>query len=60
MLWLGYSKLLFTHDFIEEKLLDAGFRRVARCAFQQTQSPWPEIVELDNRENESLFVEAVT
>lgn len=59
MLWYGYSKLLFTHDFIEEKLMKAGFSRVDRCAFKQTKSPWPEILELDNRENESLFVEAV-
>ena len=59
MLWYGYSKLLFTADFIEEMLLKAGFSRVTHCAYKQTASPWPEILELDNRENESLFVEAV-
>jgi predicted SAM-dependent methyltransferase len=59
MLWYGYSKLLFTGDFIEEKLLKAGFSRVVHCEFKQSASPWPEIVELDNRESESLYVEAV-
>src|SRR5687767_6635560 len=56
MLWYGYSKLLFTHDFIEEMLIKAGFSRVDRCDFKKTKSRWPEITELDNRENESLFV----
>jgi len=59
MLWYGHSRLLFTHDFIAEALQKAGFVRAERCDFRQTKSPWPEIVELDNRENESLFVEAV-
>jgi len=30
---------------------------VAHCAFRQTASAHPGIIELDNRENESLFVE---
>lgn len=58
MLWYGYSKTLFTHDFIAELLEKAGFAEVRRCAFGQTGSPFPEIVELDNRPEESLFVEA--
>ena len=57
--WYGYSKTLFTREFIEEMLLKAGFARVHHCAFQESQAPWPEIVTLDNREQESLFVEAV-
>jgi len=59
LIWYGYSRTLFTTDFIEEMLLKAGFDRVVHCAYQQTQSPFPEIITLDNRENESLFVEAV-
>jgi predicted SAM-dependent methyltransferase len=59
MIWYGYSRSLFTQDFIEELLLKAGFARVTRCAYRQTASPYPEIVELDNRERESLFVEAL-
>jgi predicted SAM-dependent methyltransferase len=57
--WYGYSRCLFTHDFIEELLGKAGFSAVNRCAYQQTNSRHVGIVELDNREQESLFVEAV-
>ena len=59
MLWYGHSRVLFTYDFIEELLLKAGFSRVERCACGETASAISEILELDNRENESLFVEAV-
>jgi SAM-dependent methyltransferase len=59
MLWYGYSVTLFTKDFIEELLWAAGFREVHHCRYRQTASSHPEIVELDNRERESLFVEAV-
>jgi len=59
MIWYGYSRSLFVHDFVEELLERAGFSRVEHCAYKQTASPWPEIVELDNRERESLFVEGV-
>jgi predicted SAM-dependent methyltransferase len=59
MSWYGYSRSLFTVDFIEELLGKAEFSSVVRCAYQETASPFPEIIELDNRERESLFVEAV-
>jgi predicted SAM-dependent methyltransferase len=59
MLWHGYSRVLFTHDFVEELLLKAGFARVAHCQYHETTSPHAGIVELDNRAGESLFVEAV-
>jgi SAM-dependent methyltransferase len=59
MLWYGYSVTLFTAEFIEELLLRAGFSRVEHCGFRETHSRHPDIVELDNREQESLFVEAV-
>lgn len=58
MLWYGYSRTLFTQDFIAELLLKAGFSGTTACAFQQTASPYAGITELDNREHESLFVEA--
>ena len=58
LVWYGYTRSLFTPDFIEELLLKAGFSAVEHCGFKQTRSRWPEIVELDNRERESLFVEA--
>jgi hypothetical protein len=59
LVWYGYTRTPFTHEFIEEQLLRAGFGGVRRCAFRETASPYPEIVALDNREHESLFVEAV-
>ena len=58
LIWYGYSRTFFTHDFIEELLLKAGFSRVNHCGYKETNTPYPEIVELDNREEESLFVEA--
>ena len=59
MLWYGYSVTMFTDDFVDELLVKAGFRQVTPCRFRQTHSCWPEIVQLDNRERESIFVEAV-
>ncbi len=58
LIWYGYSRTLFTAEFIEEMLYKAGFARVDHCEYQRTQSQFPEITELDNREKESLFVEA--
>ena len=58
LIWYGYSRTLFIAEFIEEMLYKAGFARIDHCEYQQTQSQFPEIIELDNRENESLFVEA--
>jgi predicted SAM-dependent methyltransferase len=59
LIWYGYTRTLFTHDFVEELLLKAGFREVDRCGYGETHSQYPGIVELDNREEESLFVEAI-
>jgi predicted SAM-dependent methyltransferase len=56
--WYGYSRTTFTKEFIEEALLKAEFKHVQHCRYRETQSAWPAIVELDNREKESLFVEA--
>jgi SAM-dependent methyltransferase len=57
-LWYGYSRTLFTADFIQELLGKASFADVVLCRYQQTASRFPEIVELDNRREESLYVEA--
>jgi hypothetical protein len=59
LIWYGYSRTLFTYDFIHEILMKAGFQQVTRCGYRESKGPHPEIVELDNREAESLFVEAV-
>lgn len=58
MIWYGYSRTLFTHDLVRELLEKAGFRDVAACAYRETRCAFPEIVDLDNRERESLFMEA--
>jgi hypothetical protein len=58
LIWYGYSRTLFTPEFIEELLRKAGFKRVEHCAYRETRSLFPDIVSLDNRERESLFVEA--
>jgi SAM-dependent methyltransferase len=57
MLWYGYSRSLFTADFALELLERAGFEKVGECSHGETASGIAEIVELDNREDESLFVE---
>jgi SAM-dependent methyltransferase len=57
-LWFGYTRSLFTVDFIEELLVKAGFERLRRCEHGRTASPFGRIVELDNRPAESLCIEA--
>jgi hypothetical protein len=57
MLWYGYSRTLFTTDFALELLQKAGFRELSECSFGVTASGIEAIVELDNRERESFFVE---
>jgi SAM-dependent methyltransferase len=59
LVWYGWSRSLFTEDFTEELLLKAGFAEVQLCSYHETRSRFPEIVELDSRERESLFVEAI-
>jgi SAM-dependent methyltransferase len=58
LVWYGYSRSIFVKEFIEELLWKAGASRVEHLTFRETASPYPEIVELDNRADESLFVEA--
>jgi predicted SAM-dependent methyltransferase len=58
MLWYGYSRTLFTADFSAELLQKAGYVNIVLCEAHQTASEFPEIVELDNREAESFYVEA--
>lgn len=58
LLWYGWSVTLFTAEWIEDLLLRADFTSVQHCGHGETASPFPGIVELDNRPAESLFVEA--
>jgi hypothetical protein len=57
ILWYGYTRTLFTPEFACELLMRAGFVAVRACEFGSTHSPHPDIVELDNRQDESFFVE---
>lgn len=59
LLWYGYAVTLFTAEFVEELLVQAGFSSISHCAFGETASTHEGITDLDNRENESFFVEAV-
>ena len=58
IIWYGYTRTLFVPEFIEELLINAEFKQVKHCQYKQTFGSFSEIVDLDNRENESLFVEA--
>ncbi|HEX5544863.1 MAG TPA: methyltransferase domain-containing protein [Nitrospira sp.] len=58
IIWYGSVRTPFTFDCIAEWLSREGFRLVRRCGFGLTESAYPEIVHLDNRPRESLFVEA--
>jgi predicted SAM-dependent methyltransferase len=58
MLWYGYSRTLFTADFAAELLEKAGFAEVSECSFCETMSDFEEITALDNRQDESFFIEA--
>src|SRR5262249_7350607 len=55
----NYTKTPFTYEFAEELLRKSGFRTVCRVAYRQTTSFYPDIVELDNRREESFYVEAI-
>src|SRR5215207_3868086 len=57
ILWYGYSRSLFTAEFASELLRRAGFVDVGVCAAGETRSRFAEIVELDNREDESFYIE---
>jgi Methyltransferase domain len=57
ILWYGYSRSLFTAEFAGELLRRAGFVDIAVCAPGETRSRFAEIVELDNREDESFYIE---
>jgi SAM-dependent methyltransferase len=59
LLWYGHSVSLFTPEFAEELLRDAGFERVHHCRHGESATADAGMTELDNRAGESFFVEAV-
>jgi SAM-dependent methyltransferase len=58
LLWYGRSRSMFTAEFATELLARNGYSSIQPCPFRQTASPFPGIVELDDRELESFFIEA--
>jgi SAM-dependent methyltransferase len=59
LLWHGDARSAFTFDSLADALNRAGLQNVRLCKFRQTYSEHTEIVDLDTREGESLFVEAI-
>jgi SAM-dependent methyltransferase len=59
LIWYGYSRSVFVGEFVVELLEKAGFREICEVGYRETASGFAEIVELDNRPHESLFMEAV-
>jgi ubiquinone/menaquinone biosynthesis C-methylase UbiE len=59
LLWHGDARSAFTFESLTDALNRAGFQNVRRCQFRQTYSEYPEMVDLDTRAGESLFVEAI-
>jgi SAM-dependent methyltransferase len=59
ILWYGYSVLLCTEEFITDLLGRAGFSHVRQCQHGTTHSSMAGITDLDNRPNESFYLEAV-
>jgi SAM-dependent methyltransferase len=58
LLWYGQSRCMFTVEFITELLERNGFVNIQECRYRETCSSYPSIIELDNREIESIFIEA--
>lgn len=59
LMWDGYSRSLFVPEFAEELLHKAGFSVVRHVSIGQTHTEHRDIVSLDNRPEESFFVEAI-
>jgi predicted SAM-dependent methyltransferase len=57
LLWYNHTQTLFTYDFAEELFCKAGFKRVQRVAYRLTASLYPEIIQLDSREERSFYAE---
>jgi SAM-dependent methyltransferase len=59
LMWYGWSVTPFTSEWIDSLLRRAGFTEVHHCELGVSPSGLEGICELDNRPDESLFVEAV-
>ena len=59
MFWRGDARSAFTYESLEDLLNRNGFQQVLKCEFGKTYDKYPEIVDLDSREYESLICEAI-
>lgn len=55
----GATRSIFTFNRLYRLLIVAGWDGPRRSWFESTDSPWPEITDLDSRPDESIFMEAV-
>ena len=55
--YFSRHKYMYDFEMLSKILSDAGFREIARCNYRQGRVP--DIQILDNRPDESLFVEAI-
>ncbi len=55
--YLAQHRYMYDYDLLKKLLISAGFDNIEKCSFQKGQTP--DIDKLDNRPEETLFVEAV-
>ena len=57
--WYSTSVSLLTHKALEYKMHDSGFKNITKVRYGETTFSNPKVCELDTRENEFYFVEAI-
>lgn len=56
---LGWSNInLFSVDLLKQFFLKIGFYHTTECALNRTSSIHPEVIKVDNRPSESVYIEA--
>jgi hypothetical protein len=55
--YFARHKYMYDFDLLKKLLERSGFENIVRCSYQQGETPDLEV--LDNRPEETLFVEAV-
>lgn len=57
--WYSTTKSLLTIGALRSKLANVGFEHIRPVSFKKTSSAYPESIQLDTREGECYFVEAI-
>jgi len=57
--WYSTSKSLLTYKALEYKLHDSGFKNITKVKYKETTLLNPKVYELDTREHEFYFMEAI-